>query len=110
MSRHPDCADNCDGDHILCRRCADETNHVPPDLPPEWDGYCPKCALHLAYHEETLPKANPQAVLPQLMREVQSQLSNMLGVAVGIVKVPDNADVTIPDENGVTFVTRQCMN
>ena len=110
MSKHPDCADNCDGDHILCRRCADETNHVPDDLPPEWDGYCPRCALELAYMEKTLPKADVRAVLPQLMRQVESMLSEKLGVTVGIVPVSDHMDVAIPDESGVTVITRQCMN
>lgn len=37
---------------VICRRCQCDTCHTPPEVPPEWDGYCPGCALKLVLNKE----------------------------------------------------------
>ena len=93
---------------IRCKRCNTLTNHCPSEFPPEWDGYCPSCAIKLAI-EGVLPDAAPGAIIEQIIRK----LSNEFDIDI-IVRVADGLSgdwhQVGEDENGAAYVVRQCLN
>lgn len=43
---------------INCKSCGHETSECPPEFPPEWRGFCPRCAISSMFKGE-LPACEP---------------------------------------------------
>lgn len=62
-----------DSSTTSCKRCGEETNYPPPDMPESYRGYCPTCALDLA-ENGTLPKPTKAAMLNQIVGKLTTLL------------------------------------
>lgn len=64
---------------IICYECHDETNTPPEDMPQEWSGLCPACAVSHALKGE-LPgrEAAMEYLLTVLAKKVEEGIIGLL--------------------------------
>jgi len=75
---------------IQCRNCGDKTNHCPPGFPPEFDGYCPKCAVD-GIEAGKLPMPSAAAILDYIATAIANRIMNGdAGVQVHVVTIGEN--------------------
>jgi hypothetical protein len=99
-------------DTVQCRKCGEETNHCPPDFPPECDGICPHCAVD-GWQDGSLPKPTLQVMKDYLAHALTVKLNELMNtesvIELGIVQGAP-AGPAITELAPGTFLIRKCMN
>lgn len=94
-----------DDEQINCKKCGDDTNHCPPEFPPEWDGFCPDCAM-----QEALDGRIPKCSIDALAQQVMGRLGDALGVTIIAIPMGGDDEIIHEDDKHITFAHRICLN
>lgn len=81
MSRRP----------VICKGCGTKTCKCPSEFPPEWQGYCPTCAVGMMFAGE-LPRCDEETLKSLVLSNLVSSCKILIEV------VDETGDTEGPDE------------